>query len=79
MDDIKKYANENVSDTTFEETRTGAHGHNTSMTKEEVLYRTMFWKLYGRDNDHVITEIWRPRWTSVTDPSARLLIEKNPK
>ncbi len=79
VDDIKKYANENVSDTTFEETRTGAHGHNTSMTKEEVLYRTMFWKLYGRDNDHVITEIWRPRWTSVTDPSARLLIEKNPK
>jgi len=31
---------------------------------------------YGTDNDHLISEIWRPRWTNITDPSARLLIEK---
>jgi len=29
------------------------------------------------DCDHLITEIWRPKWTKVRDPSARLLIEKN--
>jgi len=31
-----------------------------------------------KDNDHLISEIWRPRWTNITDPSARLLIEKIP-
>ena len=51
--------------------------HNTPLSKEEVFYRTMFWDIYGKDNDHLISEIWRPKWTKVTDPSARLLIEKN--
>jgi len=79
VDEIKKYAEDGVDDTLFRETRRKAHGHNTPLTKEEVLYRDIFWKLYGRDCDHLISEIWRPKWTNVTDPSARLLIEKNPK
>jgi asparagine synthase (glutamine-hydrolysing) len=49
------------------------------LTSEEALYRSIFWRMYGRDNDHLISEIWRPRWTTITDPSARLLIEKNRK
>ena len=77
VDEVKKYAEENVDDVLFKETRTKAHGHNTSLTKEEAQYRNIFWKMYGRDNDHLISEIWRPKWTSITDPSARLLIEKN--
>ena len=76
VDEVKKYAEENVDDVLFKEARVKAHGHNTPLTKEEALYRNTFWKLYGR-NDHLISEIWRPKWTSITDPSARLLIEKN--
>ena len=79
VDEIKKYAEDDVDDILFKETRVKARGHNTPLTKEEVLYRNIFWKMYGKDNDHLISEIWRPRWTNVTDPSARLLIEKKPK
>ena len=41
-------------------------------------YRELFWVCYDARSDHLISEIWRPKWTTVTDPSARLLIEKNP-
>ena len=79
VDDIKRYAENDVDDTLFNETRVKARGHNVSLTKEEVLYRNIFWKMYGQSNDHLISEIWRPRWTKITDPSARLLIEKKPE
>jgi asparagine synthase (glutamine-hydrolysing) len=79
VDEIKKYAEDEVDDTLFRETRAKSRGHNTPLTKEEALYRNIFWKMYGKDNDRLISEIWRPKWTNVTDPSARLLIEKNPK
>jgi asparagine synthase (glutamine-hydrolysing) len=77
VDTIKRYAEGDIDDVLFKETRVKARGHNTPLTKEEALYRNIFWKMYGKENDHLITEIWRPRWTTVTDPSARLLIEKN--
>ena len=79
VDEIKKYAEYNVDDLCFRDTKKMSHSHNTPLTKEEALYRTIFWKMYGRDSDHLISEIWRPKWTKITDPSARLLIEKNPK
>lgn len=72
---IKRYAEKDVSDDQFKEIRTKCRYHNVPLTKEEALYRSMFWKMYGKDNDHLITEIWRPKWTTVKDPSARLLIE----
>jgi asparagine synthase (glutamine-hydrolysing) len=79
VDEIKKYAEANVDDARFRDTKKMTRDHNTPLTKEEALYRTIFWKMYGKDSDHLISEIWRPRWTKITDPSARLLIEKNPK
>ncbi len=79
VDEIKKYAENEIDDKLVRETRMKSRGHNTPLTKEEVLYRTIFWRMYGKDNDHLISEIWRPKWTTVKDPSARLLIEKNPK
>jgi len=79
VDEIKKYAEDEVDDVLFRETKVKAQGHNVPLTKEEALYRNIFWKMYGNDNDHLISEIWRPKWTKITDPSARLLIEKNPK
>lgn len=77
VDEIKKYAEKEIDDGTFNEIRMKARGYNTPLTKEEALYRQLFWRMYGNDNDHLISEIWRPKWTKITDPSARLLIEKN--
>jgi asparagine synthase (glutamine-hydrolysing) len=79
VDEIRKYAEDNVDDMCLRDTKKMTHGHNTPLTKEEAMYRNIFWKMYGKDNDHLISEIWRPKWTKITDPSARLLIEKNPK
>ena len=77
VDGIKMYAETTVSDSEFMEIRNKSMYHNTPLTKEEALYRKIFWTYYGTDHDHLISEIWRPKWTSITDPSARLLIEKN--
>ena len=82
VDEVKKYAESKVNDDEFKHIlwTIGCFGsHNIPLTKEEVLYRQIFWDFYGRDCDHLISEIWRPKWTTITDPSARLLIEKNPK
>ena len=79
VDEIKKYAEGEIDDATFSEIRMKSNYHNVPLTKEEALYRQVFWRMYGRENDHLISEIWRPKWTKVTDPSARLLIEKNRK
>ena len=79
VDGIKMYAEMTVSDSEFMEIRNKSMYHNTPLTKEEALYRKILWTYYGTEHDHLISEIWRPKWTSITDPSARLLIEKNPK
>jgi len=78
VDEIKMYTNKEISDDIYKNTRSYTE-HNTPLSKEEVFYRTIFWDLYGKDNDHLISEIWRPKWTNITDPSARLLIEKSTK
>ena len=41
-------------------------------TKEETMYHDIFAEHY-KNCDHLISEIWRPRWTDVLDPSARQL------
>lgn len=73
VDHIQKYANEYILDQIFEVTQTRAGVHNPPLTKEEAWFRQIFWSLYGYDKDHLLKEIWRPRWTDVTDPSARKL------
>jgi asparagine synthase (glutamine-hydrolysing) len=37
---------------------------------EEALYKKIFWEHFP-NCDHLISEIWRPKWTDVKDPSAR--------
>ena len=78
VDEIKRYAEKDVDDNLFREIKSKCRHHNVPLTKEEAMYRNIFWKMYGKDNDHLISEIWRPKWTTIKDPSARLLIEKNP-
>lgn len=73
---IKHHADTCISERRFSKIRDQARGYNIPLTKEEALYREIFWNLYDHDNDHLISEIWRPKWTCVTDPSARLLVDE---
>lgn len=74
VEELKKFTETEVSDEMFESAK---REHNTCLTKEEAYYRMQFWSMYGEEHDHLISEIWRPKWTTITDPSARLLIEKS--
>lgn len=71
VDSVKKYTRDMITDDEFLAIRKRAHV-NKPQTHEEAFYRQMFWELIG-EQDHLISEIWRPRWTDVTDPSARQL------
>lgn len=75
VDKIKGYADIFVTDQMFEDIKVKAGDHNTPTTKEEALYRHLFWDIFGVGvhHDHLISEIWRPKWTDETDPSARYL------
>jgi asparagine synthase (glutamine-hydrolysing) len=70
---VKKYAEDVIRDDEFEDIKKMARGHNVPLTKEEALYRKIFWLNFGNDKDHLISEIWRPKWTTQTDPSATQL------
>ena len=70
---VKEYAEKTISDQQFEEIKICTKGHNVPLTKEEALYRRIFWKYFGTRCDHLISEIWRPKWTTQTDPSATQL------
>ena len=68
---------DSISDTMMDNIRLMCRGHNEPRTKEEAFYREHFWSEFGSMNDSLIREYWRPRWTTQTDPSARLLIEND--
>ena len=70
---VKAHAESTVSDEEFGDIKVRAGDHNVPLTKEEALYRKIFWKLFGSHQDHLISEIWRPKWTNQTDPSATQL------
>ena len=76
VDQVKAYAEKDISDDLFKEIKAKCRYYNVPLTKEEALYRSYFWKMFGRDNDHLISEIWRPKWTDIKDPSARLLLRE---
>ncbi len=49
--------------------------HNTPTTGEESFYRETYEKYFGKINEYLISEIWRPLWTddNLKDPSARFI------
>lgn len=67
---------DHMSDAHFQNIQAICNDVNVPLTKEEAHYRELFWYKFGSKNDHLISEIWRPKWTDIKDPSARLLIEK---
>jgi len=56
VDTIKKYAEKNVSPKEFRMIVERARGYNVPLTKEEAMYRNMFWQKYGNDSDYLISE-----------------------
>jgi asparagine synthase (glutamine-hydrolysing) len=67
-----------LSDVDFDICIMKAKNVNVPTTKEEAVYRTIFWNIFGGTRqDCVIHEIWRPKWTEVTDPSAQLIISSS--
>ena len=70
---VKAKASNLFSDSLLKVIAVQTNGHNVPQTLEEAWYRHTFYNFYGQQNDHLISEMWRPKWTDVTDPSARQL------
>lgn len=68
---LKKHGESKVSDREFAMAPLLSKGINVPLTKEEMYYRSIFCLRY--ENDGLISEIWRPRWTDQSDPSGHLL------
>ena len=47
--------------------------HNLPYDKESMFYRVIFNKYYGYDNDDTVPYYWRHPFSTIKDPSARLL------
>jgi asparagine synthase (glutamine-hydrolysing) len=41
--------------------------------REEIFYKKVFEQMFGREQCHLTPYQWLPKWTTVKDPSARLL------
>jgi asparagine synthase (glutamine-hydrolysing) len=74
VDTVRYHGERHVSDNQYVTVCKGSNDHNIPESKEEAWYRDIFWRIFGRNKDHLISEIWRPKWTSVKDPSARKLV-----
>jgi len=72
VDTIKEYTKSLLNSEEFLHVCYNSGTHNKPQSFEEAVYRAIFWDRFGQQ-DHLISEIWRPRWTTVTDPSARQL------
>lgn len=69
VDQLKEEINLKINKEEIE--RKFTFSHNEPLTSEEMWYRKLYIEMFG---DHDVTEnIWRPRWTNETDPSARKL------
>jgi asparagine synthase (glutamine-hydrolysing) len=68
VDFIRKYAEKQVSN---EEFAMRSYDNNNPLSKEEYYYRKIYEKFFGKIDN--LPHVWRPKYTTVKDPSARLL------
>jgi len=69
---IQTYVNERVPDDEYYIHRRKIN-HCAPKLKESYYYRKLFNNLFAPSMAHLIPKFWMPRWTNVTDPSAREL------
>ena len=74
VDFLRKHAEENVSDEDYSKC-SEYYTRNIPASKEELMYRMIYESYYGTVDN--VPHIWRPRWTSETDPSAAKLSVHN--
>uniref|UniRef100_A0A646QFX2 Asparagine synthetase [glutamine-hydrolyzing] n=1 Tax=Hemiscolopendra marginata TaxID=943146 RepID=A0A646QFX2_9MYRI len=68
---IQEFVENLVNDSTFKNAAS-IYPHNTPKTKEAFYYRQVFERTFPNQS-HWIPYYWLPRWTTITDPSARYL------
>tara|TARA_B110000977_G_scaffold201113_1_gene294199 strand:+ start:740 stop:2344 length:1605 start_codon:yes stop_codon:yes gene_type:complete len=75
VDFIRNYANSQIDDKCFEAEISvrNLYTKNVPVSKEELLYRQIYEKYYGKID--LLPHIWRPKYTNILDPSAKLLDE----
>lgn len=49
------------------------YSHCTPKTKESIYYRHVFEKHFPKLAKDFVPYFWMPKWTNVTDPSARFI------
>jgi len=69
---IQDWAEDKISDLDLQNA-SDKYPHLTPKTKEAYFYRETFEKYYGGQCPKLTPAYWMPRWTNVTDPSARFL------
>lgn len=68
---VKAFIETKISDEEFSMCK-DSYTFNTPPTKEAYYYRKIFEEYYPKMG-HVIPKFWLPKWTSISDPSAREL------
>ena len=68
INELKKYC-----DTKYPDYDKNEFEYNNPETSESYYFRKLFTNYYGKENANLLTEIWRPLWTDIKDPSATLL------
>ena len=67
VDHVRQHADRHVNDDTSNE----VFSKNLPLSKEELMYRRLYTSMYPLAD--VLPHVWRPKWTTETDPSAKLL------
>lgn len=72
IDSLKKYV-DNIDISKKYGITISLFSDNTPLNKEELYYRSIFYKHFGITGSLGNVGVWRPNWTNVTDPSATYL------
>jgi asparagine synthase (glutamine-hydrolysing) len=75
IDCIKSYSNDLYTDVDFQSKKLN-YVHNRPITKEQLLYRETFCKLFNntsyKNTSEFTVKTWEPKWSKNTDPSGRI-------
>jgi asparagine synthase (glutamine-hydrolysing) len=75
IDCVKSHSNSLYTDVDFQ-SKTLYYVHNRPTTKEQLLYRETFCKLFNntsyKNTSEFTVKTWEPKWSTNTDPSGRI-------
>jgi len=68
---LQEYIDKLITDKEYKENK-DKYVHNTPISKESYYYRKLF-EEYFPNSEHIINNMWLPKWSDSNDPSARTL------